>query len=214
MASALALLCLTAMYELFVPGMRAWTVSNRRSHLRQAVLVTMSRVSHDLKSTCVESVVIAPGTARYADAPQDEDSDRVTFAWARDDQGHFRRRPLDGAPDWQQYEVIYHDPRLQEVRIAYRTPFRYDPVTGALCRLEAFSGVRSREHVLARGIRGFSVRGRPRGNTPAGTRETAILRANPFSIRVHGRDEDEDCTLQTAVSALMVVNPSMAETSD
>lgn len=207
-AAALLLLCLAALYELLVPGLRAWTISNRRSHLRQGVLSTITRVSHDLKLTCVESVVIIPAMVLDPDTGRLESSDAVSFLWAFDERGEFLTDSEDGRPAWQRYEVIYHDPNTRQVHVGWRS---LDRTRNVERRLSAFTRQPLTDPVIGRLVRGLAVKGRPRGSPPSGTPEPRILRANPFSIEVRGRDEDEECSLETSVSTLLVGNPAYAD---
>lgn len=212
-ASFVGLLLLTATYELLVPGLRAWTASNRRSHVRQGGLATLTRIGHDLRMTCIESVVLVSGEGTDPLTGAPEDTAWLSMLTACDETGELRRHE-DGFPEWQRYVVIYHDPQSQQVRLGYRE-LLFDETKSPpqlRYRLENFAP-QDQDRVIGRKIVGLRVEAEQSSDQDAVEAQSAILRANPIVLRIHIRDDAEDCVLETAASAALVGNPALGSGS-
>lgn len=215
-ASALATLLLSATYMLMVPGLRAWTVSNKRSHVRQTALALLNRLAHDLRGACVESVVTRPRTWVDPETGSTEDAVDISFLNAFDGQGRIGQNE-DGQIVWRSYEVIYLDTAVRTLYIGQRDLLE-DARGNLVMRLEAFAPDPVRDRPLGRGVCGLWAQ--PTIDSLATTflrgegTGSDLVRINPVYARIHVRDEQEDCRLSTAVNALLSGETVTAEPKD
>lgn len=202
-AMFIALLMLTAAYQLLIGGLRSWTTANMRSHVRQTALSVLTRIIHDVKMSSVEALVVIPGTYDDAETGDHEEASSLTLLCPYDDQGRIRYRD-GGEVVWQKYLVFYLDGPRHEIRLGER-PLVYDATGSVLYRLKTFVPD-PRDRVIGRNVRGLGIEtavdpyARDFGASPA----AAQTRTNPVTVRLHVRDRNEDCRLETAASTLLV----------
>jgi hypothetical protein len=125
-------------YKLLAPGLRVWRQSEKRVCLQQSNLVSMYRVTNDLKETNKYSVSLK----RYDKATMLEnlngDGYLICFASARDQNGTYHTRQVQygtapafdsGEPEWQKYVIYYIDNsrRIRRYETPTFTPYK-DPV--------------------------------------------------------------------------------------
>lgn len=204
-ASFLALLLMTATYELLIPGLRAWTVSNKRSHVRQTTLLSLNRIARDLTASCVESVLVRPGALTDPTSGATEEAYGMSFLSALDDSGRIRQQ-ADGSIIWQRYEVVYLDPWRHVLYIGYR-PLLFDDSENLAMRLEHFAPDPSVDRPLARGVRAFWAEAAVDALASDFSDSSEPVRTNPITLGIHVRDDTEDCTLTTAVNAALAGDP-------
>lgn len=210
-ASAIGMLMLTATYELMIPGLRSWALSNKRSHVRQSALAVVNRVAHDLRASCIESIWTSPDTVVDPDTGLTEDATSLSFLSACDTSGRIRQRS-DGSVIWQCYEVLYLDGPRQILYIGTR-PLAFDESGCLVYRLESFRPDPDRDRPLSRGVRGFKAEATldPLAARFGGTGSVLDpVRTNPVTVTVHVHDLEEDCRLFTAVNTGLAADPANA----
>jgi len=198
-ASVVALLMLTAAYQLLIGGLRQWTTANMRSHVRQTAVAVLTRVIHDVKMSSIDGIVVNPGTYDDAETGEREEASAMTLLCPYDDQGGIRYRD-DGEVVWQKYLVVYLDPLRHEVRLGTR-PLRYDPGGSVLYRLRDCTPD-PRDRVIGRNVRGLGIETTldPFARDFSGSASSSETKTNPVTVRLHVRDRSEDCRLETSTS--------------
>lgn len=203
-AMAVGLLLLTATYELMIPGLRSWSVATVRSHVRQTALAILTRMAHDVKMSSIESLVVIPGSGPDPDGGAIEERCALTLMSPIDDDGVLRQRD-DGTAVWQKYVLFYLDVPSHELRIGTR-PLQFDPTKSVPVRLATFTPDPARDRVIGRGVRGLGVEtaiDRFAKDFQA-LGDAGVMRANPVLLRVHIRQNGDDCTLENAIATQLV----------
>ena len=200
----LIVLLMSAAYEMLIPGLRAWTVANKRSHVRQTSLLAINRIARDIEASCIESVTVQPDTHIDPETDHAEDAYTVSFLSAFDASGQIRERP-DGSIIWQQYEVVHLDAVRHLLYLGYR-PLLYDESDNLVMRLETFTPD-PLDRPLARGVRGFSAETAVDELASVFSDPAAPARTNPVTLKVHVRDDTESCTLSTAANTGLAGDP-------
>lgn len=196
-ATAIAMLLLTATYELMLPGLGAWTSSNERAHLRQHALSLLTRIRHDLEMTCSDSIWMATST----DPGTQEATATLTFLDATDASGNIHVAD-DGSVIWQSYEVIYHNPVESQVSLGHR-PLQYSASNELVRHLTTVVRDPYRDRCLCRQVVGLSV------ESPIDTFfavDQDPTRLCPVVVRAHLRDLHQDCLLETAATSQLYAN--------
>jgi len=193
-------LLMTATYELLIPGLRSWTVANKRSHVHQTALYALNRIARDLEASCVESVQVRTDFSTDSESGQVEEASALSFLSAVDDKGEIHER-TDGAIIWQRYEVIYLDAARHTLYVGQR-PLQYDDSDGLVMRLESYSPD-PLDRPLARAVRRFSAEAAVDALASSFSDPAAPVHTNPVTLKIEVRDDTETCTLTTAVDTAL-----------
>lgn len=197
-------LLMTATYELLIPGLRIWTVANKRSHVHQTALYALNRISRDLESSCVESVAVRTDISTDSESGRVEEASALSFLSAVDDKGEIHER-TDGTIVWHHYEVIYLDGARHLLYIGIR-PLQYDDSDGLVMRLESYAPD-PLDRPLARGVRRFSADAAVDALASSFVDPAAPVHTNPVTLKIEVRDDTETCALTTAVDTALSGDP-------
>jgi hypothetical protein len=127
-------------YKLLEPGLRVWRQSEKRVSLQQSTLISMYRITGDLKESNKYSV-----TLRNYDLAVDGVGTVICFASARDQDGtmhtrqiHYGSGPVfdSGEPEWQKYVFYYLDNKRRIRRFETNSYTTYKETDGMHLKVE------------------------------------------------------------------------------
>jgi type II secretory pathway pseudopilin PulG len=186
---ALMGIMLFCLYNTFLPGIKVWQRSDIKTQAQQSALISIQRISKELRASDIKSVVIIKGTA----GTTEPDAISYLSPFGPDD------RPLydvaTASVQWNKHGVFYINPATHTLHLQEQF-FSAPTDSPPSYQLSAFTVHPDKDRVIARNIQSFTC------SAELDPDEENKALKNPLSIKVTSKLQDYTSTIETAVSPI------------
>jgi type II secretory pathway pseudopilin PulG len=181
------------LYNTLLPGIRAWRKSDVKADIQRNALVAAQRISRELRSSDIDSLVIIKNTCFDAEAGKSRSIDAITFLSPYGQKGGLQYDAENSAVLWKKHGVFYLDPAthtlyLQEHEI---TPPAISPDE---YQRPAFTPDPRHDRVVARDLISLSFQADVDAD-----KEGTVLR-NPVYFEITAASKPYETSLKSGVS--------------
>jgi hypothetical protein len=183
------------LYATLLPGIRAWRKSDVKADIQRHALVAMQRISRELRSSDIESLVIIHKSYIDAETGRSCRADAMTFLSPYGRKSGFLYDAQNSLLLWKKRGVFYLDPDthtlyLQEHDISPPTDMPAD------YQLATFSPDPGHDRVIARNLLSLSFEAEQDGE-----KEGTVLK-NPIYFEIAVRAKPYETSLKTGISTI------------